>query len=106
MYESICCPRDYKHDTHLINYIKNFETKNDVILKSNFKLQLGREGEAAYFLSLENLSVSLQEAFVNNRLQEINPDDTSIKNQLANPISIKECLKRWDNLTINNLTKL
>lgn len=106
MYESICCPRDYKHDNHLINYIKSFEYTNNVSLNSNFKLPLGREGEAAYFLSLENLSLELQVKFINERLITLKTNDKSILNHLKNPISINQALKSWENISIINLIKI
>lgn len=106
MYESICCPRDYKHDTNIKDYIKNFENKNNVVLKSNFKISLGREGEAAYFLCLENLSIELQEKFVDQRIKTLKTDDKSIINHLKKPILIKEALKMWENKAMNSLIKL
>lgn len=106
IYESICCPRDYKHDNHLNVYIKDFEDKNNVILKSNFKLPLGREGETAYFLSLESLSFELQEKFVNERIKTLKAGDKSIINHLKKTITIKQALKMWENKSINNLIKI
>ena len=106
MYESVCCPRDYKHDDNLMNYIKSFETENKIKLESNFKLQLGREGEAAYFISLENLSEYLQEKFVNERLKKIKTDDKSVINYLKNPISINKALMMWENTSVNSLIKI
>ncbi|AUC82283.1 hypothetical protein [Lacinutrix sp. Bg11-31] len=105
MYGSVCCPRDYKHDNHLLNYIKDFETENNISLAFNFKLQLGREGEAVYFLSLENLSFKQQENFINERSAGIKSDDKSVVNNLNNPVSIKKHLESWDNVSINNLIK-
>jgi hypothetical protein len=105
MYESICCPRDYKHDTPLKAYIKTFETQNKVSLKSNFKLSLGREGETAYFLSLENISSKLREKFVNERIETLKKDDKSIINHLEKPISIEEALKMWENISTKKLIK-
>ena len=105
MYESICCPRDYKHDNHLLGYIKKFEAENNIILTANFKLQLGKEGEAAYFLSLENLSFKQQEKFINERSGAIKSDDKSVINNLGSPVTIKKSLELWDNLSFNNLIK-
>lgn len=106
MYESVCCPRDYKHDDNLMNYIKSFETENKIKLESNFKLQLGREGEAAYFISLENLSKKLQEKFVNERLKKIKSDDKSVIHDLKNPITLNKALEMWENTSINRLIKI
>ncbi len=106
MYESVCCPRDYKHDNNLMNYIETFENKNDVKLASNFKLSLGREGEAAYFISLENLSSALQEKFINERLKTLKIDDKSVINHLKNPISINKALEMWENISLNKLIKI
>lgn len=103
IYGSICCPRDYKFDNHLIGYIDDFETTNSVSIKSSYKLPLGKEGEAAYFLSLENLSQKLQEKFINGRLRILKTNDSSIKNHLKNPITIKHALGPWKNYSINNL---
>jgi hypothetical protein len=105
MYESICCPRDYKHDNNIKEYINNFENKNSVDLKSNFKMSLGREGEAAYFLSLSNLSKELREQFVNERTKTLKTDDKSIISHLKKPILIKEALKMWENKAMNSLIK-
>jgi len=105
-YGSICCPRDYKFDNHLVKYIKAFEYENNVTLKSNFKLLLGKEGEAAYFLSLENLSEELRNTFVNHRLNMLMVDDKSVINYLKTPVSIQEALKPWENKTTTNLIKL
>ena len=105
-YGSICCPRDYKFDNHLVKYIKAFENVNDVTLESNFKLRLGKEGEAAYFLSLENLSVELRNKFVKHRLETLKVNDKSVINHLKTPISIEEALKPWEHRTTTNLTKL
>jgi hypothetical protein len=104
MYGSICCPRDYKYDHHLIGYIDEFETTNNVAIKSSYKLPLGKEGEATYFLSLDNLSQKLQEEFINGRLKILKANDSSIKNYLKNPITIKQALQPWKNYSINNLT--
>lgn len=106
MYESVCCPRDYKHDNNLLLYIKSFETENKVKLESNFKLQLGKEGEAAYFLSLENISKELQEKFVGERLKALKKDDKSVINHLKNPISINKALEMWENESLNKLIKI
>lgn len=105
-YGSICCPRDYKFDNHLVKYIKAFENINHVTLESNFKLLLGKEGEAAYFLSLENLSVELRNKFVNQRLETLHANDESVINYLKTPVSIQEALKPWENKTTTNLIKL
>ncbi len=105
IYGSICCPRDYKHDNSLRQYIKNFENKNNVVLKANFILPLGREGEAGFFLSLEKLSRNLQKKFVNERLNQLKTNDKSAVNHLKKPIYIKQALTMWDNSSINNLIK-
>ena len=106
IYGSVCCPRDYKFDNHLLKYIDIFENKHSVNLKSNFKMILGREGEAAYFISLENLSEELQEEFVTQRLATLDKEDQSIKNYINKPISVKQALGLWQNKTITNLLKL
>lgn len=106
MYGSLCCPRDSKYDNHLNKYIKTFENEYHVNLESNFKLRLGKEGEAAYFLSLENLSLELQEKFVKQRLEIIKTNDKSIINHLETPITIKQALRPWENKSINNLIKI
>jgi hypothetical protein len=66
---------------------------------------LGREGEAAYFLSLQNISSELQEKFVNERLETLKANDTSVISHLKKPIKIKEALKMWENISMNNLIK-
>tara|TARA_R110002049_G_scaffold208258_1_gene378733 strand:- start:370 stop:690 length:321 start_codon:yes stop_codon:yes gene_type:complete len=106
MYESICCPRDYKYNHHLVRYIKNFETKNNANITSSYKLSLGKEGEAAYFLSLENLSPKLQKKFINDRLETLKTNDKSVINYLKNPITLMQALKPWKNLSVNNLIKI
>lgn len=105
MYESICCPRDYKHDIHLLSYIDNFEINNNISLNSNFRLPLGREGEAAYFLSLDNLPYRLQEKFIQNRLKLLKPNDKSVESYLKRPININKALEKWENISTNNLIK-
>ncbi len=105
MYGSVCCPRDYKQDNHLLNYIRDFENKYHVKLECNYKLQLGREGEAAYFLSFENLSTELQEKFISGREKILKSNDKSVINYMENPVPIKEALKMWEQTSINNLIK-
>ena len=104
-YGSICCPRDYKFDNHLLKYIKTFESTYQVNLDANFKLLLGKEGEAAYFLSLENLSIELRNTFVEQRLKTLNVNDPSVINYLETPVSIQGALKPWENKTTANLIK-
>lgn len=106
MYGSICCPRDYKYDNQLVNYIKTFESNNKVKLTSNYKMSLGKEGETAYFLSLESLTEELQEKFINERLETLKKDDQSVINHLKNPISINQAIKLWENKSLNNLKKI
>ena len=106
IYGSVCCPRDYKFDTHLLEFIKTFENTYHVKLESNYKLILGREGEAAYFLSLDNLSEELREKFVTQRLAVMHADDKAIKNYLNKTISLKEALLLWNGKTVTNLLKL
>lgn len=106
VYGSICCPRDYKYDHHLMSYINDFEKTNDVSINSSYKLSLGKEGEAAYFLSLENLSQNLQNKFIHDRLKTLQTNDESAINHLNNPITLKQALKPWKNKTVNNLIKI
>lgn len=104
-YESVCCPRDYKHDNHLLNYIENFEKNNNVHLSSSYKLPLGKEGEAAYFLSLDKLTFSMQKKFIQNRLKLLKSNDKSVASYLEKPITVNKALKKWDNISTNRLIK-
>ncbi|WP_179006125.1 hypothetical protein [Winogradskyella forsetii] len=102
----MCCPRDYKYDHHLVRYIKNFEAENNTNITSSYKLSLGKEGEAAYFLSLESLSPKLQKKFINYRLETLKTNDKSVINHLKNPITLQQALQPWKNRTLNNLIKI
>ncbi|MCW2120611.1 hypothetical protein [Flavobacterium sp. 7A] len=106
MYGSVCCPRDYKYNSPLLSYIKNFEAENDVKLDLRYKISLGKEGEAAYFLSLENLTPNLRQKFVVERLKILKKNDESIRYYLENPISIKKALNMWGNMSISKLIKI
>jgi len=66
-YGSVCCPKDPKHNNHISKFIKGFEQENKVNITVYFVRQ-GREGEATYFINLDNLNEKQQYQFIMQRL--------------------------------------
>ena len=65
-YGSECCPRDPKHDNPIKKYIQGFEKQNNVQIDTYYVVQ-GREGEATYYVNLDNLNEKQKYRFIMGR---------------------------------------
>ncbi len=65
-YGSVCCPKDPKRDNPIKKYIQGFEKQNNVQINTYYIIQ-GREGEATYYVNLDNLNKKQQYRFIMER---------------------------------------
>jgi maltose-binding protein MalE len=83
-YGSVCCPKDPKHNNHISKFIKGFEQENKVDITVYFVRQ-GKEGEATYFINLDNLNEKQQYQFM---MQRLNIDYDAAAKKLALPMPL------------------
>jgi maltose-binding protein MalE len=83
-YGSVCCPKDPKHNNHISKFIKGFEQENKVDITVYFVRQ-GKEGEATYFINLDNLNEKQQYQFM---MQRLNIDYDVASKKLALPMPL------------------
>ena len=84
-YGSVCCPKDPKHDRHIKKYIAVFEKTNNVAITTYYVVQ-GKEGEATYYLNLDNLNGKQQMQF----LMGYGIDAKAAAEKLKNPLPLKK----------------
>lgn len=85
-YGSVCCPKDPKHNKHIKKYIAVFEQRNKVTIPTYYVIQ-GREGEATYFLNLDNLNEKQQLQFL---MGYLGTDAKAAAEKLKNPLPLKK----------------
>ncbi|WP_196890500.1 hypothetical protein [Aureivirga marina] len=91
-YGSVCCPKDINHDYHIYKFVEDFEKNNDVNIKEVYKVITGKEGEATYYFTLNELSPVLQKKFVTERIASLKVKENRYKDYLNSPENLKELI--------------
>ncbi|WP_196885139.1 hypothetical protein [Aureivirga sp. CE67] len=91
-YGSVCCPKDLNHDYNLYKFIEDFENKNSVDINEVYRVILGKEGEATYYLTLNGLNSDLQKQFVKERIASLKVKENVYKEYLESPVNLKDLL--------------
>ena len=89
-YGSVCCPKDPKHDRHIKKYIAVFEKTNNVAITTYYVVQ-GKEGEATYYLNLDNLNGKQQVQFL---MGYLGVGGKAAAEKLKNPLPLKKLVPK------------